>query len=56
MTGTLWGLFTAAVAIVAPVCGLTGVLVATAELCRLGRRRHAAVCVDWDAELRELIP
>ena len=55
MTGTLWGLFTAAVAIVAPVCGLTGVLVATAELCRLGRRRHAAG-VDWDAELRELIP
>ena len=56
MTGTLWGLFTAAVAIVAPVCGLTGVLVATAELCRLGRRRRAAACVDWDAELRELIP
>ena len=55
MTGTLWGLFTAAVAIVAPVCGLTGVLVATAELCRLGRHRRAD-CVDWDAELRELIP
>ena len=51
----MWGLFTAAVAIVAPVCGLTGVLVATAELCRLGRH-HRAACVDWDAELRELIP
>jgi hypothetical protein len=52
----LWDLFVAAVIIAAPVCVLTCVLVTTAELCRLGRRRHAGVRVNWDAELRELIP
>ena len=56
MLGFLWGLFEVTVIAVALVCAPTCVLVTTAELCRLGRRRRAGVRVDWDAELRELIP
>jgi hypothetical protein len=56
MLGFLWNLFVAAIIIAAPVLVLTCFLVGAAELCRRGRRRRAAARVDWDAELRDLVP
>jgi hypothetical protein len=52
MLGFLLDLYVAAVTIAAPVW-VSFLAVAAAKRCR---RRRVAARVDWDAELRELIP